>query len=73
MPNIYPSFNPILYYELLKNSTHSELKKFILEGERATWPKLEMINDHTIIINRTFEECIQRLQQKVNLRGSKAL
>jgi len=65
--NIYPSFNPFLYYELLKNPTHSGLKKFILEGERATWPKLEMINDHTII-HRTFEECIQRLQQKVNQR-----
>jgi len=64
--NIYPSFNPFLYHKLLKNPSHSGLKQFILEGERATWPKLDMIDDHTII-SRTFEACIQRLKQKVNL------
>lgn len=45
--DIHPRFEPALYRKLLKNPTEAELRHFVREGERATWPKLQMIQDHT--------------------------
>lgn len=47
--DIYPRFEPAMYLKMIKNPSEDDLRKFILEGQRATWPKLAMIRDHTRI------------------------
>jgi NTE family protein len=42
----------------------------VLEGERATWPKIAMVRDHTII-GQTLEECIQRLKRQRRQKSSR--
>jgi TAG lipase / steryl ester hydrolase / phospholipase A2 / LPA acyltransferase len=47
--DIHPRFEPLQYRKLLRNPTRDDLAHFVLEGERATWPKLAMIRDQTRI------------------------
>ena len=47
--DIHPRFAPTAFLKMFKNPTAEELRWFILEGARATWPKLAMIRDHTKI------------------------
>ncbi|MBU1898644.1 DUF3336 domain-containing protein, partial [Myxococcota bacterium] len=39
--NIYPRFAPQLYRKLLSNPTDDVLRRFIREGERGAWRRLE--------------------------------
>ena len=47
--DIHPRFEPLQYRKLLRNPSRDDLAHFVLEGERATWPKLAMIRDQTRI------------------------
>ncbi|MEL6343295.1 MAG: DUF3336 domain-containing protein [Myxococcota bacterium] len=45
--DIHPRFRWTLYRRVFSNPTLDELRLFILEGERATWPRIETIRQHT--------------------------
>ncbi len=62
--DIYPRFEPAMYLKMLKNPSEDDLRKFILEGQRATWPKLAMIRDHTRIA-RCLARCERRLRAAI--------
>ena len=47
--DIHPRFDPAAYFKVMKNPSEDDLRYFVLEGQRATWPKLAMIRDHTRI------------------------
>ncbi len=47
--DIHPRFDLGMYLKVMKNPSEDELRRFVLEGQRATWPKLAMIRDHTRI------------------------
>jgi NTE family protein len=47
--DIHPRFDPAYMLKVMKNPSVDELRGFVLEGQRATWPKLAMIRDHTRI------------------------
>ena len=61
--DIHPRFDLRLFSRVFSNPTPKELDRFILEGERATWPRLEMIRQHTRI-SRVFAEIIATLRQR---------
>lgn len=58
---ILPRFHPRSFVQMLSNPSLSQTEQFILEGQRATWPKLAMIK-HQTRISRTFEQCLQSLR-----------
>ncbi len=62
--NICPDFDPFLFTKVLKNPSPKDINSFILSGERATWPKIEMIKDQTLI-GRTLEECFSYLKKRI--------
>ena len=37
------------------------IKRFMLEGERATWPRIEMIRNQTLI-SQTLDQCLEKLK-----------
>ena len=48
----------------------AEFQAWVLAGERATWPKIAMIRDQTII-GQTLEDCIIRLKkQRIRQHGA---
>jgi TAG lipase/steryl ester hydrolase/phospholipase A2/LPA acyltransferase len=47
--DIHPRFDLGMYLKVMKNPSEDELRRFVLEGQRATWPKLAMIRDQTRI------------------------
>ncbi|SFR54079.1 Patatin-like phospholipase [Marinobacter daqiaonensis] len=61
--NIQFPFQPSLYRKVLSNPTLEDLDMFLRIGEQATWPKMAMIEDQTLV-SRTFRECIQRLKER---------
>ena len=62
--DIHPRFEASMFLRMMKNPSEAELTRFILEGQRATWPKLAMIRDHTRIAR-----CLTRCERK--LRASR--
>jgi NTE family protein len=62
--DIHPPFEPGLYRKLLKNPTEEELGHFVRAGERATWPKLQMIEDHTRL-SRCLARCERHLSDEL--------
>jgi NTE family protein len=59
------------YYRLLKNISTEEYLDWVLEGERAAWPKIAMIRDQTTI-GQTLEDCIIRLKKQRVRRAPEA-
>ena len=49
------------FVQMVSNPSIAQTERFILEGQRATWPKLAMIK-HQTRISRTFEQCLQTLR-----------
>ncbi|MEE2786358.1 MAG: patatin-like phospholipase family protein [Myxococcota bacterium] len=47
--NIHPRFKPSLYAKMFSNPSARDMAAFVLEGQRATWPRLEMIRNQTAI------------------------
>lgn len=61
--DLHPRLDLRLFRRVFSNPTRAELDRFILEGERATWPRLEMIRQHTRI-SRVFAEIIGQLRAR---------
>lgn len=62
--NIHPDFPLTHYFKVMSNPSDKEIEAFVLAGERATWPKIEMIKNQTQI-SRTLAECNDRLNSQV--------
>ena len=62
--DIHPRFEPLQYRKIFRNPTPEDLAHFVLEGERATWPKLAMIRDQTRVA-RCLQRCARRLEERL--------
>ncbi|WP_166259770.1 DUF3336 domain-containing protein [Marinobacter salicampi] len=60
---IAPTYTLKHYRRMLSNPDPAFARQLILEGERATWPKISMIRSHGRIAN-TLERCIRRLKER---------
>jgi hypothetical protein len=60
--NIIPPRQARNVLKVLRNPSVEDVSTFIRSGERATWPKIEMIRN-TTMISRTFRSCLQRLDR----------
>lgn len=61
--NIYPRSTPQRFLRIFSNPQHDDIQRYIRDGERMTWPKLERIRNQTRI-SRTFEDCLALLRQR---------
>jgi predicted acylesterase/phospholipase RssA len=61
--NVFPQNQTRKLLMVLANPTPKDIGDFIVEGERATWPKLERIHNATYI-SRTFDSCLLRLKER---------
>lgn len=59
---IMPSFDLTSYTRVIRNPREQDVRRMILQGERATWPKLAMLR-HQTVISRTLQACMQKLHQ----------
>jgi TAG lipase / steryl ester hydrolase / phospholipase A2 / LPA acyltransferase len=59
--NIFPEVSLWRYANVTRNPTLESVKRFMLEGERATWPRIEMIRNQTMI-SQTLDRCVSRLE-----------
>ena len=66
---IAPQYSLRHYRHMLANPDPKFVRQLILEGERATWPKISMIRSHARI-SKTLERCVAKLkdQQKRSQR-----
>lgn len=62
--NIHPPFRVLDWARVMKNPSLPELEAYIHSGERATWPQLEMIRQHTRV-GRVMAQCIARLESRM--------
>ncbi|MDK8464314.1 DUF3336 domain-containing protein [Marinobacter sp. SS13-12] len=60
---ISPSYRLKDYRRMLANPDPAWVREMILQGERATWPKISMIRSHARI-SKTLERCIHRLKME---------
>ncbi|EDY86409.1 patatin [gamma proteobacterium HTCC5015] len=60
--NIIPPRRPSNILKIFKNPTVEDVRAFIKNGERTTWPKLDMIRN-TTRISSTFTECREKLDR----------
>lgn len=60
--NLIPPRRPLNVLKVLSNPTLNDVRGFIRNGERSTWPRLEMIRN-TTSISRTFHSCLERLDR----------
>ncbi len=58
--NILPEVSLWRYANVTRNPSMESIKRFMLEGERATWPRMEMIRNQTLI-SQTLDQCAARL------------
>lgn len=61
---IHPPLDPRLYARMMTNPTEDEVRRFIQDGERATWPQMALIRNTTRIA-RAMERVVGRLERKV--------
>ncbi|WP_235937689.1 DUF3336 domain-containing protein [Marinobacter caseinilyticus] len=60
---IAPHYELGHYRRMLSNPDPEFVRQLILEGERATWPKISMIRAHGKI-SKTLERCVARLRAR---------
>lgn len=58
--NILPEVSLWRYANVTRNPTMESVKRFMMEGERATWPHIEMIRNQTLIA-QTLDQCVKKL------------
>lgn len=63
--NIFPEVSLWRYANVTSNPTLESVQRFMLEGERATWPRMEMIRTQTLI-SSTLDRCVDRLEASVH-------
>lgn len=61
--NLFPRQSPRQLMKMFSNPSEDEIQRFIRDGERATWPKIERIRNQTRI-SRCFENCLMLLKQR---------
>ena len=71
--NIFPEISLWRYANVTTNPSLESLERFIREGERATWPRMEMIRNQ-MVISQTLANCMTHLksQHSVNPRQPNA-
>ncbi len=62
---IVPQFHLRDYWGIVSNPTPRMVDRLILEGERATWPRMAMIRNQTRI-SQTLDRCVARLKARMN-------
>lgn len=60
--NIFPRHTPRQLMRMFANPSPDDIRRFIRDGERATWPKIERIRTQTRI-SRAFESCLLWLKE----------
>ncbi len=60
---IAPNYSLRHYRHMMSNPSPEFVREMILQGERATWPKVSMIRSHARI-SKTLERCVRRLKQQ---------
>lgn len=58
---VTPKYTPATFTRILSNPGVADMRRYIRDGERATWPTIERIRIQTSI-SRTFEECLVKLK-----------
>lgn len=53
------------YMKVTANPKIEDVKRFILEGERATWTKMSQVRNQ-ILISQTLDRCLQRLEARLS-------
>lgn len=61
--NLFPRHTPAKLLRMLSNLSVDDIRRYIREGERTTWPKIERIRNQTRV-SRTFEACLRLLEQQ---------
>lgn len=59
--NILPEVSLWRYINVTRNPSLESVQRFMLEGERSTWPRMEMIRNQTLI-SATLDRCVDRLE-----------
>lgn len=65
---VHPQVHWRDYQRILGNLSLEEYRAWVREGEQATWPKITMIRDHTVV-GQTLEDCIIRLKKQRHGHG----
>jgi hypothetical protein len=60
---IYPERNIFSLTRMFNNIGPEQFEALLMEGRRATWPKIERIRN-TTQISRTFDSCLQRMDEQ---------
>ena len=60
---VYPSYLKMAPWKLFSNPSEEEIAQWIRDGERATWPRIEMIRN-TTKISRTLDSILADLEMK---------
>jgi predicted acylesterase/phospholipase RssA len=60
---VYPERNLLSLARMFNNLGPKQMELMMLEGRRATWPKVERIRN-TTQISRTFDECLKRMGER---------
>jgi predicted acylesterase/phospholipase RssA len=60
---IYPERHLMNLGRMFANFGPEQVEKMMLEGRRATWPKIERIRN-TTQISRTFDNCLRRMSEQ---------
>lgn len=61
--NIIPPRRATNVLRIFSNPSVEDVREFIETGERATWPKVDLIRN-TTRISRTFHDCLDQLRQQ---------
>lgn len=61
--NIIPPRRPRNVLRIFSNPSVEDVREFIETGERATWPKVDLIRN-TTRISRTFHDCVEKLRNQ---------
>jgi len=61
--NIFPEVSLWRYANVTRNPDVEAVERFIREGERATWPRIDMIRTQTMI-SQTLDRCVERLERE---------
>ncbi len=60
---IVPPVHPTAYLRTISNATDEELRRYILDGERGTWPQLAQIRD-AMRVARALDGAVKRLKAR---------
>lgn len=68
---ILPRFKMMNYLRMAANPSVAEVEDYVLEGERAIWPKLAKIRNQTII-SQTLDGCLDRIAARTTIKPEPA-